>query len=97
MAGALGIRLSGPRIYGDRVADEPWLNADAPDPGAEALSRGLALYVRAMVLCSAALVALALALGTAFATPALVAAPAFGATSLVSGLAAAVVALRRQG
>lgn len=42
-------------------------------------------------------VALALALGTAFATPALVAAPAFGATSLVSGLAAAVVALRRQG
>ena len=42
--------------------------------------------------------AVGLALGTvAFATPALLAAPAFGATSLVSGLAAAAVALRRQG
>lgn len=41
--------------------------------------------------------AVGLALGTAtFATPALLAAPAFGATSLVCGLAAAVVALRRE-
>ncbi len=40
-----------------------------------------------------------LALGTAssFAKAALLAAPAFGAASLVSGLAAAMVALRRQG
>jgi adenosylcobinamide-phosphate synthase len=60
MAGALGIRLSGPRVYADRVADEPWLNATAPDPKAEALARGLALYARAMVMCAAALVALAL-------------------------------------
>jgi adenosylcobinamide-phosphate synthase len=60
MAGALGIRLSGPRVYGDRVADEPWLNAGAPDPAPADLSRGLALYVRAMVLCGAGLVALAL-------------------------------------
>ncbi len=48
LAGALGVRLSGPRHYGDRVADEPWLNGTAPDPTPEDLARGLALYRRAM-------------------------------------------------
>lgn len=48
MAGALNVRLSGPRIYGDRVADEPWLNASAPDPEARDLKRGLKVYRRAM-------------------------------------------------
>ncbi len=57
MAGGLGVRLSGPRIYGERVADEPWLNGAAADPGPEDLFRGLALYIRAMVLCGAVLVA----------------------------------------
>lgn len=60
MAGGLGVRLSGPRVYADRVADEPWLNAAAPDPDAGALAGGLALYRRAMVLCGAALLAVAL-------------------------------------
>jgi adenosylcobinamide-phosphate synthase len=60
MAGALGIRLSGPRVYGDRVAEEPWLNAGAADPAPGDLARGLALYVRAMLLCGAGLLALAL-------------------------------------
>lgn len=49
MAGALGIRLSGPRVYGDRVAQEPWVNGAAPDPVPGDLARGLALYRRAMV------------------------------------------------
>lgn len=49
MAGGLGIRLSGPRIYADGVANEPWVNGTAPDPGAQDLHRGLALYRRAMV------------------------------------------------
>ncbi|MFD2175749.1 adenosylcobinamide-phosphate synthase CbiB [Rhodobacter lacus] len=48
LAGGLGIRLSGPRIYGDRVATEPWLNGTAPDPVPQTLARGLALYRRAM-------------------------------------------------
>jgi len=61
MAGALGVRLSGPRAYGDRVSDEPWLNAGAPDPDAAAMTRGLGVYGRAMALGSALLVALALA------------------------------------
>jgi adenosylcobinamide-phosphate synthase len=60
MAGGLGIRLSGPRVYGDRVAEEPWLNGSAADPDAGHLARGLAIYIRAMVLCGAGLVALAL-------------------------------------
>jgi adenosylcobinamide-phosphate synthase len=50
MAAALGVRLSGPRVYADRVAEEPWVNAGAADPTPADLGRGLALYRRAMVL-----------------------------------------------
>lgn len=59
MAGALGVRLSGPRVYGDRVADEPWLNGACPDPTPADLRRGLALYVRAMLALAALVGALA--------------------------------------
>ncbi|MFV0300038.1 MAG: adenosylcobinamide-phosphate synthase CbiB [Paracoccus sp. (in: a-proteobacteria)] len=58
MAGALGIRLSGPRQYGERVAMEPWLNGAAPDPGPTDIARGLRLYRRTL-----AVTALLLALG----------------------------------
>jgi adenosylcobinamide-phosphate synthase len=58
MAGALGVRLSGPRIYADRVSPEPWLNGEAPDPDAGDLRRGLALYRRMVWLCAAVLGAL---------------------------------------
>ncbi len=57
LAGALGCRLSGPRIYGDRLAAEPWLNGDAPDPGAADLRRGLGTYRRAMALVAVGLLA----------------------------------------
>ncbi|RCW86643.1 adenosylcobinamide-phosphate synthase CbiB [Paracoccus lutimaris] len=50
MAGALGVRLSGPRSYAGVETPEPWLNEGARDPGASDLMRGLALYRRAMVL-----------------------------------------------
>ncbi|MEZ5685585.1 MAG: adenosylcobinamide-phosphate synthase CbiB [Paracoccaceae bacterium] len=60
LAGALGVRLSGPRRYGDRLSPEPWLNADAPDPQAPDLARALALYRRAMALMLLALAAIAL-------------------------------------
>ncbi|MEO1154314.1 MAG: adenosylcobinamide-phosphate synthase CbiB [Pseudomonadota bacterium] len=59
MAGALGVRLSGPRRYADRIADEPWLNPGARDPGAQDIRRGLALYRRAMILTAGLLAALA--------------------------------------
>ena len=58
MAGALGVRLSGPRIYGGGVSDEPWLNGGAPDPGAAEMRRALTLYARAMALLALALGAL---------------------------------------
>lgn len=60
LAASLGVRLSGPRIYGDRVLEEPWLNPDAPDPDAETLRQGLALYRRAMVALVALLALCAL-------------------------------------
>ncbi len=63
MAGALGIRLSGPRAYGDTVSPEPWVNAASPDPVPQDMARGLALYVRAMILCGAGLALMALAGG----------------------------------
>ncbi len=60
MAGALGIRLSGPRIYEGHLSEEPWLNAGAPDPSAADLNRALALYRRAMLVLALGLGLLAL-------------------------------------
>lgn len=60
MAGALGIRLSGPRIYEGRLSQEPWLNGEAPDPSAVDLKRALALYRRAMLVLALGLALLAL-------------------------------------
>ncbi|MBA4048474.1 MAG: cobalamin biosynthesis protein CobD [Hyphomicrobium sp.] len=60
MAGALGVRLSGPRAYGDKVSAEPWLNGAAPDPVARDIARGLAIYRRAMVAIAIVLLLLAI-------------------------------------
>ncbi len=57
MAGALGIRLSGPRIYDGEVSVEPWVNPRGVDPGAVELGQGLNLYLAAM-LAMAGLMAL---------------------------------------
>jgi adenosylcobinamide-phosphate synthase len=62
MAGALGVRLSGPRVYQGSVAEEPWLNGGARDPRAEDILAGLKLYRRAMILLAGALIILGLAL-----------------------------------
>src|SRR5882724_12387722 len=62
MAGALGVRLSGPRIYHGSIVDEPWLNEAARDPRAADIARGLAIYARAMILLTACLVMLAVAM-----------------------------------
>ena len=59
LAGALNIRLSGPRVYESHTANEPWLNADAPDPSPAHISQGLALYLRALALMAALMAALA--------------------------------------
>lgn len=49
LAGALGIRLSGPRVYGDHMSDDPWVNGSCPDPDAMAIRRGLRLYTIALL------------------------------------------------
>jgi len=61
MAGALGVRLSGPRIYHGSITNEPWLNEGARDPLASDIGAGLAVYRRAMLLLSGLLAILAFA------------------------------------
>ena len=60
MAGALGLRLCGPRVYHGELADEPWLNGGAPDPKAGDIMLALKLYVRAMICLAGLLVVLAI-------------------------------------
>ena len=60
MAGALGVRLSGPRTYADRIADEPWLNRDGADAGPGDVRAGLTVYMRAMLLLGVCLAILAI-------------------------------------
>lgn len=60
MAGALGVRLSGPRAYEGSVSHEPWVNAGKRDPTAADILAGLALYRRTILLLAAGLGILAL-------------------------------------
>jgi adenosylcobinamide-phosphate synthase len=62
MAGALGVRLSGPRVYHGGIADEPWLNKAGRDPRAADIAKALAIYGRAMILLAGCLVLLAFAI-----------------------------------
>ncbi|MBI1172732.1 cobalamin biosynthesis protein CobD [bacterium] len=60
MAGALGIRLSGPRVYDGEVTSEPWVNEGAPDPGPIDLGRGLNLYLAAVLALALVIAVVAL-------------------------------------
>lgn len=60
MAGALGVRLSGPRVYQGRLSAEPWLNGDAPDPDAASIAGALRLYRRAVAVFAGLLLVLTL-------------------------------------
>jgi adenosylcobinamide-phosphate synthase len=60
MAGALGIRLSGPRNYHGNIANEPWLNGGARDPAGADIMLALKLYRRAMLLLVGVLIILAM-------------------------------------
>jgi adenosylcobinamide-phosphate synthase len=62
MAGALDVRLCGPRSYHGEVADEPWLNGGARDPAPADIGRALEVYVRAMLTVGAVLAFLAFGL-----------------------------------
>ena len=60
LAGALGIRLSGPRAYEGAASREPWINGGAPDPGPADVTRGLTLFKRCIAVLAAILFLLAL-------------------------------------
>ena len=60
LAGGLGIRLSGPRVYQDRTAEEPWVNAGGRDPGATEIAVALGVYRRLLAGLALALALLAL-------------------------------------
>lgn len=51
MAGALGVRLSGPRVYAGQIAPEPWVNETGRDCTPDDLARGLGLFRRSMTAC----------------------------------------------
>ncbi|MEW6147211.1 MAG: adenosylcobinamide-phosphate synthase CbiB [Bradyrhizobium sp.] len=59
MAGGLGVRLSGPRIYHGSATNEPWLNEGARDPRAADMIEALTVYRRAMLLLAGMLAILA--------------------------------------
>lgn len=59
LAAGVGVRLSGPRVYDERVADEPWLNGQAPDPDASSIRRGLVLYDRLLATIGVTLICMA--------------------------------------
>ena len=58
-AGALNVRLSGPRLYAEGPSRDAWLNPGAPDPTAADLQRGLALYAHVVRMAAGALLILA--------------------------------------
>lgn len=60
MAGALGVRLSGPRVYDGASTEDPWLNPVAGDPRPEDIALGLRLFRRAVALTGLLLLVAAL-------------------------------------
>jgi adenosylcobinamide-phosphate synthase len=57
MAGALGLRLAGPRIYDGVRVDDAWMGDGSPDASAADIRRGLRLYRAACAILFAAVVA----------------------------------------
>ena len=52
VASALGIRLSGPRIYGGVASSDPWLNEAGRNPGPQDITTALQLYNRLLWVVS---------------------------------------------
>ncbi|MCQ8241300.1 adenosylcobinamide-phosphate synthase CbiB [Rhizosaccharibacter radicis] len=50
MAGALGLRIGGPRRYGDRMVQDNWMGDGRAEAGAADIDRALRLYRRACAL-----------------------------------------------
>ena len=61
MAGALCVKLSGPRIYADHagLSGDPFLNPDGSEPGPEDIEAGIRVYRKSVLLAAVLLVPLA--------------------------------------
>ncbi|KAA2242373.1 adenosylcobinamide-phosphate synthase CbiB [Salinarimonas soli] len=59
MAGALGLRLAGPRVYGETRVEDRWMGDGSPEASAADIDRALALYRTACGLLLGLAVALA--------------------------------------
>ncbi len=62
MAGALGLKLAGPRVYGETLVEDAYMGEGRAAATAADIRRGLALYrtacaIEAVVLCALALIA----------------------------------------
>ncbi|MCF4167640.1 adenosylcobinamide-phosphate synthase CbiB [Zavarzinia compransoris] len=62
MAGALGLRLNGPKRYGDAWSDDHWMGDGRAECGAADIRRALALYRRACLIQAGAVVPIAASL-----------------------------------
>ncbi len=62
LAGALGLKLAGPRVYDGVLVAEPWLGEGSTDAGVSDISRALRLYGVACGVQASAVALLALAL-----------------------------------
>lgn len=60
MAAAIEVRLSGPRVYGNEISEEPWVNEAAPDPEPKDVDHALRVYRRTIGLVALILMGLAL-------------------------------------
>ena len=64
MAGALGLALAGPRRYGARIVDDPYLNAERRvDAGPDDIRRALGVFIGAALVLGLAVGGAAFALG----------------------------------
>lgn len=59
MAAGLNCRLSGPRTYGDRLEQHPWVNDGAPDPDAATIGDARAMLKRCLAVIAGLLLVLA--------------------------------------
>jgi len=50
MAGALGLKLNGPRVYGERLVDDAFMGQGRREAGAADIRQALRLYKRACAI-----------------------------------------------
>lgn len=60
MAAGLNCRLSGPRSYGDRLEQHPWVNDGAPDPDSATITEAMAMLRRCLAVVAGLLVVVAM-------------------------------------